>query len=783
MEPRTHHSEPARKSVLVADGDPQSLRIVDVSLRRAGFDVRSATDGAAALASLEQEPPDLVIADVDLEPIDGFELCRRAKAHPRRSDIRFVFLARPNPAHRIKSIELGADDFLPKPVFVKELVSRVSTLLHRTQRERLAAGDSGSERISGQLADLSMVDLLQSIASNGKSGVVHLRSPAGVRGEVYFRRGAIVDAEVGRLSGADAIYRLFSWSDGAFELEWRNIRRRDTVASSAPALLMEGMRRLDEWSRLLAQMPPLETVFEVDYRLLAERLADIPDEVNGILRLFDGVRTFIQVVDDCGLSDLDAATIVGKLYGERIVRDVRGQPDDEKEPTGPDLDGWLTEAAGPFAAPAEANRSEGRKRGADASGVHGRPTAPVGLLDAPAPASSATERRERMTDRMFGEDPHPSGAPISEIRPDEPAVVIPFPTSSSPAMRHTLVSPSGGPAAAVAGEITNGVSTAAGQDGAGTATTAIGVAIPRSTDPGLGPPPPVGPPAAAEAPGAGQAHARPVPETPASGEPPLPRRDSAPKVAELPFSDSASRWMNEGDDIGRRRSEALDELGLPSRFRGLALVAAAAVLASGGFLAVRAMRGGHPAASATIEPASPAAAPVAPVLEPIAHVPAPPAVPPALAAAPIVAPPPAAAAAKAGQPATAVAAPGSAEPAPETSPFAQLLEACQTAFNAGRMKDATVACTAAKESNPESAQALGLLSHAEFNRNHRKEALSWAERTIKIDPKLADAYVIIGGVQQDAGHAAEAKAAYRRYLELAPKGQYASDLRAIIETL
>ena len=81
------------------------------------------------------------------------------------------------------------------------------------------------------------------------------------------------------------------------------------------------------------------------------------------------------------------------------------------------------------------------------------------------------------------------------------------------------------------------------------------------------------------------------------------------------------------------------------------------------------------------------------------------------------------------------------------------------------------------------AKALSLLSHVEFNRNHRKDALAWAEKAVKIDPKLADAYVIIGGVQQEAGRNGEAKAAYKRYLELAPKGQYASDLRSILETL
>ena len=84
---------------------------------------------------------------------------------------------------------------------------------------------------------------------------------------------------------------------------------------------------------------------------------------------------------------------------------------------------------------------------------------------------------------------------------------------------------------------------------------------------------------------------------------------------------------------------------------------------------------------------------------------------------------------------------------------------------------------------PGSAEAYGLLAHALFNRNRRREALSAAERAIKLNPKWADAYVIIGGVHQDAGHMDEARRAYQRYLDLEPKGQYASDLRAIVGKL
>src|SRR5580765_3017889 len=182
-------------------------------------------------------------------------------------------------------------------------------------------------------------------------------------------------------------------------------------------LLMEGLRRVDEWRRLLAGVPALDTTFEVDYRLLAERLADIPDEVNRILRLFDGVRTFLQVIDDCGLPDLDAVAAIGKLYRERIVHDIR-VPQDEDETVGADMEGWLSEAAGPFRSPPRQERDlfgAGPDRGV---GVHGRRTAPIDPLgDGSREAALDDDMRVRFTDRLQAEGAAPA-EPLDDLPSD-----------------------------------------------------------------------------------------------------------------------------------------------------------------------------------------------------------------------------------------------------------------------------------------------------------------------------------------------------------------------------
>ena len=137
----------------------------------------------------------------------------------------------------------------------------------------------------------------------------------------------MIDAELGRLTAEDAVYRLLIWSEGEFEVEFKSIRRKDVIELSSQGLLMEGMRRVDEWGRLSEQLPPLRrSVFEDDYRELAERLAELPDEINGILRLFDGRRALMEVVDS-DFADLEALTVISKLYEGLIYDASLGPPD------------------------------------------------------------------------------------------------------------------------------------------------------------------------------------------------------------------------------------------------------------------------------------------------------------------------------------------------------------------------------------------------------------------------------------------------------------------------
>jgi DNA-binding response OmpR family regulator len=117
-------------SILVVEDEPSIREVVTLYLQRAGYKVSARADGQSALEALEQEPPDLVVLDLMLPNVDGFEITRRLREH---GDIPIIMLtARRSETDRIAGLELGADDYVVKPFSPQELVSRVRAVLRRT---------------------------------------------------------------------------------------------------------------------------------------------------------------------------------------------------------------------------------------------------------------------------------------------------------------------------------------------------------------------------------------------------------------------------------------------------------------------------------------------------------------------------------------------------------------------------------------------------------------------------------------------------------------------------
>lgn len=118
------------KKVLIVD-DEQNIAIsVEFLMRREGFDVMVAHDGEEGLARIRADRPDLVVLDVMMPKLDGFEVCKAVRADPTLAGMRILMLtAKGRTAEIAKGLSLGADAYIPKPFATRELVAKVKELL------------------------------------------------------------------------------------------------------------------------------------------------------------------------------------------------------------------------------------------------------------------------------------------------------------------------------------------------------------------------------------------------------------------------------------------------------------------------------------------------------------------------------------------------------------------------------------------------------------------------------------------------------------------------------
>jgi two-component system OmpR family response regulator len=134
---------PATRRVLVVDDEPSIVDAVATALRYEGFDVLEATNGRVALATAQSDQPDLIVLDVMLPDIDGFEVGRRLRADGLATPILFL-TAKDALEDKVQGFSAGADDYVTKPFSLAEIVLRVKAILQRTA----GSNDEGTNRLT-----------------------------------------------------------------------------------------------------------------------------------------------------------------------------------------------------------------------------------------------------------------------------------------------------------------------------------------------------------------------------------------------------------------------------------------------------------------------------------------------------------------------------------------------------------------------------------------------------------------------------------------------------------
>ena len=206
------------QNLLMIEDDARLARMVSEYLGQSGFEVGHAGTGQSGLAELQDNPPDLVILDLMLPDMDGLEVCRRIRALPGALAQTPVLMltAKGDPMDRIIGLEIGADDYLPKPFEPRELLARIRAVLRRhvegapKVETQLHFGtleidrDARSVSVAGQLCDLTsyQFDLLVALAERAGRVLTRDQIMEAVRGRELDAFDRSIDVHMGRIRAA-----------------------------------------------------------------------------------------------------------------------------------------------------------------------------------------------------------------------------------------------------------------------------------------------------------------------------------------------------------------------------------------------------------------------------------------------------------------------------------------------------------------------------------------------------------------------------------------------------
>jgi DNA-binding response OmpR family regulator len=315
-----------RYGILIIDDDESTQDVLGALLKLAGYEVYNALDGAAGLAQMNKVRPDLVILDINMPVMDGFETMKAIAGSKALAGIPVLFLTGSNDhTAKVRGLELGAEDYIVKPYNRVELLARIKGALRRSGRYR-----QNEKAMEGDLAEITLVELLQTFDMGRKTGRIMFRETGG---EIHLENGELIHAAYRDFTGRDALIRLLFLAKGSFSVNFDpppDGLARNVI--SIQAALFDSMVYLDELRVIVNSISPEDVLVEIG-----------ADGISKLVKYRDlsplGLYELIAVMDG------DLKENAGKTASEFAAGRVTALPATGAAGPGPQEDGTRTSGA------------------------------------------------------------------------------------------------------------------------------------------------------------------------------------------------------------------------------------------------------------------------------------------------------------------------------------------------------------------------------------------------------------------------------------------------------
>ncbi|MBN1154088.1 response regulator [candidate division KSB1 bacterium] len=319
--------------ILVADSDPKNLLILKENLQASGFQVITANDGNKAWDETLINQPGLILSEINLSNFNGFKLLEKLHSDPNTAHIPLIFLTNQRDVQqRVKAFQLGAKDYLVKPLHVKEVIAHIRMVLKRIKKIQ-ASETTQYQKISGKLQEHNLADLIENFSIERKSGILTLNNGRELTGHVYFRDGIIINASLGNFSPENAIYQMLPWDKGYFNMLFKEVDDiKDVVSISNLGILLEGFKRIEQRKKYMKMFQSPETVFSLSpaFRDMLTK-QKVPDDIREFISLIDGKRSILEIIDASLEDDIKTLERLSRLHNHGLIEAVGQTEHEERE--------------------------------------------------------------------------------------------------------------------------------------------------------------------------------------------------------------------------------------------------------------------------------------------------------------------------------------------------------------------------------------------------------------------------------------------------------------------
>lgn len=304
------------KKIVYVDNDTNNIVPLRSEFEKAGFDIICWDDAQKALEAIKNQQVDLVICETELPQMDGHGFFKKIRSMEALKATPFIFISSQKRVDdRIKSMELGVDDYIIKPFSIEEIIARVKALF----KEIAFLGDTNHQPdkgFSGNLTEMNLVDLIQTLELGKKSAVLNLKHDS-ASGFVYIKSGEVIDASLESLPAEQALLRMFTWTIGNFYVEMIAVDRDRTIKMANKELITIGLRRINQWQQIKEGLPPLNTVI---IKTDLNHSAELSEEEKQLIIAMNEKNMIYELVQKCKCDDLKALELIKGLINKGYLK-------------------------------------------------------------------------------------------------------------------------------------------------------------------------------------------------------------------------------------------------------------------------------------------------------------------------------------------------------------------------------------------------------------------------------------------------------------------------------